>query len=137
MMALAELRKYLPSRHRNTLFGEITLDLVDDIVVTRINHAGHHDLEGVDSATLLRQTKLGSGPEAKSHVAAGVQAIRGVGGELHSEIPRGFRDSVRHFWFLLHGHIFGNSSRKTAVLPNTITRNSIQLSKAMVAILYR
>jgi hypothetical protein len=97
VMILAQLRKYLPSRHRNTLLGEITHDLVDHIVVTRIHHAGHHDFKGVNSAAFFHQTQVGSGPEAKSHVAAGVQAIRGVGCELHGEIPRSFRDCVRHF----------------------------------------
>jgi hypothetical protein len=29
-------------------------DLVDDIVVTRVNHSGHHDLKGVSSAAFLR-----------------------------------------------------------------------------------
>jgi len=102
LMILAEPREDLPSRHRNALFGEIMHDLVDDIVVTRINHAGHHDLKGINSAAFLRQTKLGSGPEAYSHIATSVQAIRGVARELHGEISGGFIDSVRHFGFLLH-----------------------------------
>ena len=89
----------LPSRHRNALFGEIMHDLLDDLVVTRINHAGHHDLEGVDGAAFLGQAKLRSGPEANPHVAAGVHAIRGVVRELRTEISRGFRHCARHLWF--------------------------------------
>jgi len=49
-MFLAELHKDLPSRHGNAAFGKIMHDLVDDIVVTRVNHSGHHDLKGVSSA---------------------------------------------------------------------------------------
>ena len=58
------------------MFVEIVHDLIDDIVVTEINHAGQHDLKGVNRASFLWQAKLCSGPEAYSHVAAGVQAIR-------------------------------------------------------------
>ena len=91
-MIFAELREDLPSRHRNALFGEVMHDLVDDIVVTRINHAGHHDLKGINSTAFLGETKLGS--DAYSHIATSVQAIRGVARELHGEISRGFGDSV-------------------------------------------
>jgi hypothetical protein len=56
-------------------FAEVTHELVDDIVVTRINHTAYHDLEGVNSATFLGQTKLGSGPDAGSHIATGI-AVR-------------------------------------------------------------
>ena len=59
----------------------------------------YHDLEG---ATFLGQTKLGSGPDADSHIAAGVRAIRGIGRELRDEISRGFGDCVRRFGFRLH-----------------------------------
>jgi hypothetical protein len=97
---LAELRKDLSALHWNAVFGEIAQDLVDDILVTRIHHAGKHDLEGVNSLTFLRQPKLRCSPEAESRVAASVPAIRGVGGELRGEILRGRSDCVRHVWFL-------------------------------------
>jgi hypothetical protein len=60
---------------------KVAHDLVDDIVVTEINHAGYHDLKGVNRAAFLRQIELCSGPEANWHVAAGVQTIHGVGSE--------------------------------------------------------
>jgi hypothetical protein len=63
------------------MISKIAHDLVDDIVVTEINHSGYHDLKGVNRAAFLRQIKLCSGPEANSHVAAGVQTIHGVGRE--------------------------------------------------------
>jgi hypothetical protein len=91
VMIFAEPREDLLSRHRNALLGEIKHDLVDHIVVTRINHAGHHDLKGINSAAFLRQTKLASGPEANSHIATSVQALRRVARELYGEISRGFR----------------------------------------------
>src|SRR5580704_6019288 len=92
LMFLAELHKDLPSRNRNAASAKIMHDLVDNIVVTRVNHSGHHDLKGVGSAAFLRQAKLGSGPEADAHVAACVQAIRRIARELHGEISRSFRD---------------------------------------------
>jgi hypothetical protein len=94
VMIFAELRKDLPSRHRNASSGEVMHDLVDDIVVTRINHAGHHDLKSINSTAFLGETKLGSGPDANSHIATSAQAIGGVARELHGEISRGFRGSV-------------------------------------------
>jgi hypothetical protein len=84
----------------------------------------YHDLEG---ATFLGQTKLGSGSDADSHIAAGVRAIRGIGRELRDEISRGFGD-----WFRLHRHLdlcnvdlrAGGVSSGILVLISKESRNS-------------
>ena len=40
------------------MFVEIVHDLIGDIVVTEINHAGQHDLKGVNRASFLWQASF-------------------------------------------------------------------------------
>jgi len=69
-------------------------DLIDDIIVSRIDHARHHDRERINSAAFLRQFELSAGPKTKLHVAPRDPAARGFGLKNRYDMLMGFRDCV-------------------------------------------
>jgi hypothetical protein len=96
----AELKAYLLSSNRNAVLGEIACDLVDDIIVSRINHAGNHDRERISGATFLRQFELSAGPDTDLHVAPRDPAVPGFGLQDRYEVFMRFQRCVRHITVL-------------------------------------
>jgi hypothetical protein len=96
----AELKAYLLSSNRNAVLGEIAGDLVDDIIVSRINHAGDHDRERISGATFLRQFELSAGPDTDLHVAPRDPAVPGFGLQNRYGVFMRLRHCVRHITVL-------------------------------------